>query len=99
MSGIDMEPESFNCLLKGKVFQLRKYCWLRRVGAGVRNMSEDMKGAKKESRNRVVLCNSITLREDERRKNRHKGLGPEPVCIRGSGSAAGSWLIMCTSEV
>lgn len=54
---------------KGKVFQLGKYCWLRTVGAGVRNLSEDMKGDKKESRNRVISYNSTTLREDERREN------------------------------
>lgn len=58
-----------------------------------------MKGGKKESRNRVISYNSTTLREDERRENWRKGLGPEPIHIRGSGSVAGSFLIMCTSEV
>lgn len=62
-------------------------------------MFEDMKGVKKESRNRVVLCNSIILREDERRKNRYKGFGFEFVCIRGLGSAVGFWFIMCIFEV
>ena len=42
---------------------------MRTVRAGVRNLSEDIKGDKKESRNRVSLYNSITLREEERRKN------------------------------
>lgn len=53
-----------------------------------------MKGDKKESRSRVILYNSTKFREDERRKKWHKGLGPEPIHIRGSGSAVGSFLIM-----
>ena len=103
MSGIDMNSKCFscwtNCMLKGKVFQLGEYYWLRTVRAGVRNLSEDMKGDKKESRSRVSLYGGITLKEDERRKNWHKGLGPEPVHIRGSGRAVGSFLIMYTSEM
>lgn len=43
--------------------------WLGTVGAGVRNLSEDMKADKKESRHRAISYNSITLREDEKRKN------------------------------
>ena len=56
-------------MLKAKVFQLGKYYWLRTVRAGVRNLPEDMKGDKKESRSRVSLYDGITLKEDERRKN------------------------------
>lgn len=41
---------------------------MKTVGAGVRNLSEDMKGDKKESRSRVILYNSTKFREDERRK-------------------------------
>lgn len=69
------------------------------VRAGVRNFSEDMKGDKKERSGRVILYKSATLREAERRKNGHKGLGPEPIYIWGSGSAVGVFLILCTSEV
>lgn len=61
--------DKLGCLLKRKVFQLGKYCWLRIVRAGVRNFSEDMKGDKKERSGRVILYKSTTLREDERRKN------------------------------
>lgn len=68
-----MEPECFSCstdcILRGKLFQLGKYCWLKTVRGGVRNLSEDMKGVKKESRNRIILCNGTTMRKDEGRKN------------------------------